>query len=105
MPTGKLDSAVLMALGILSTGCGDKDTETAAPCLSAPYDTGDTGDTGETGPCLDYKSDTTEDNMMADGAPARVGATSRIEATSRVLDRGTLPEDVAKLVSRRLGKD
>ena len=105
MPPGKLDPAVLVALGILSTGCGDKDTVTATPCLGVPYDTGDTGDTGETGPCLDYKSDTTEDSMMAADAPAQVVSTSRSEATSRVLERGTLPEDVVKLISARLSKD
>ena len=105
MPPGKLDPSVLVALGILSTGCGDKDTTTATPCLGVPYDTGDTGDTGETGPCLEYTSDTTEDSVMPEATPARVGAISRSEATSRVLERGTLPDDVAKLIAARQGKD
>ncbi len=70
MPSKKLSSTLLAALGLSSTACGpclnmvaclsmkydSEDTDTTGPCLS-PIDT-DTGrDTG-TGPCLDYYVDT-----------------------------------------------
>ena len=102
MPPGKLDATIVLALG-LTTACGDK--EDTGPCLDFPVDTGE--DTGETGPCLDYATDAAEsDELRAPGQPSEpqtedATTETREQATQRVLERGVLPQDVAKLLSKR----
>lgn len=117
MPPGKLQTSILVALGVAASACGEKDDDTgdtgvgpclsqiedsAGPCLDYPPDSGnDSG--GDTGPCLDYPVDTgdTGDTGSTDAErAARSG--SRDDATQRVLDRGILPADVAKLLAKRL---
>ena len=102
IPPTKLSSNVLIALGILSTGCGDKDTVTATPCLGVPYDTGDTGDTSVD---RSHRMASTDDTPAVAVSPTRLATTSRTEATHRVLNQGTLPEDVAEQIHRRLRRD
>jgi len=97
MPPGKLDSTVLLTLGLISAGCGEKDTDTG-PCLEYADDTGDTGDTG---PCLEYEADTTEPPAPDAAAPPTApDAGGRADARARVLARGVLPDDVAGLLAR-----
>ncbi len=116
MPPGKLQTSILVALGVAVSACGEKDDdtgdtgvgpclsmeETAAPCLDYPADTGDSGDSGgDTGPCLDYPTDT-GDTGDTGSSTAAVTADSRQAATHRVLDRGIPPADAAKLLAKRL---
>lgn len=97
MPPGKLDSSILLALGLASMACGDKEEDTG-PCLDVPVDTGDTG------PCLDYGIE--QHPPPADAArtlappPPAAGLVDRAGVTEQVLARGVLPEDVAKLLRR-----
>jgi hypothetical protein len=106
MPPGNLDTAILLALGLTVTGCGDK--EDTGPCLSPEIrdtdDTDDTGDTGDTGPCLDYPQDTGDTGEAGDAAQADQRqpdvATDREAARRSVLARGVLPADVAKLLGK-----
>ena len=113
MPPGKLDAAVLVALGLAAAGCGEKeDTADTAihPCLSP--ETTDTGpcltpadDTGDTGPCLDYPQDTGDTGGAGDAVQEQADrqdtdAHAREGALRRVLARGVLPADVAKLLGK-----
>jgi len=119
MPPGKLQNSILAALGVAVSACGggEKDEDTGdtsvAPCLSEQIDTGpcldymsetgETGDTGDTGPCLDYPADTGDTGAASDtGSTDAARSGSRDDATRRVLDRGILPEDIAKLLAKRL---
>lgn len=119
MPPSKLDPSVLLAIGLVSTGCGDKDTETTSqPCLGYPVET-DTGpclspetDTGpclmyetDTGPCLDFPADTGLDTGDAgDTGKAEGNQVTRAGAAERVLARGVLPGDVAKFLRKKQQK-
>ncbi|MDG1482555.1 MAG: hypothetical protein P8R54_23390 [Myxococcota bacterium] len=120
MPPGKLQNAILAALGVAVSACGEKDEDTGdtsvgpclseqidtGPCLDYMSDTGDTGDTGDTidtGPCLDYPADTGDTGAASDtGSTDDARSGSRDDATRRILDRGILPEDIAKRLAKRL---
>ena len=91
MPPGKLQTSILLTLGI--TAASACDTK-ATVCLSiAILDSGDQGDTGDTG-------DTGESEDTGDTAEPT--AATRQDATQRVLDRGVLPPDVASRLVKAL---
>ena len=125
MPPGKLDTSVLITLGLLASGCGEKDDDdtAAGPCLDYAADSGDTAvgpclgatDTGpcleyvtDTGPCLDIPTDTGTDDTGTDDTGtddtgAGSGGEERATVVQRVLESGILPDDVVKLLSKKMG--
>jgi hypothetical protein len=81
-----LSSSVLVTLGLTGALTG---AVSCGPCLNyAMPDTGDTGDTGDTAG---------EDRVPVGAQDAR----SRKAAADRVLARGVLPEDVARILAAR----
>lgn len=126
MPPGKLDAAILLALGLAGGACGDKEEDTGEdtgvhPCLSVeqsdsgPDDTSVTPclgseDSGDTGPCLDYAPEDTGDTgepadtgepVDTGGSAAHADGEGRAGILARVLARGVLPDDVAKLLGKQ----
>lgn len=100
MPPTKLPTSVLVALGLVSA-CRNNDTDSFGPCLDfATEDTGTDVDTDTFGPCLDVPPDTDVDTDT-DTAPPAARRRAPTDATRRVLDRGVLPDDVAKLLNHR----
>ncbi|MCA9708240.1 MAG: hypothetical protein KDK70_20475 [Myxococcales bacterium] len=89
--TGSTGSTGSTGEGTSSTGVADVST---GPCLSPPESTTSTATGSDSG------SDSDTGGIKFD-----LGAPTRNDATRRVLERGTLPADVAERLRRRLDED
>lgn len=101
MDPKKLPVTVLLALGL--AGCGEKEVDSAGPCLSiAPDDTADdSGADDSAGPCLSPVDDTQSDVAAADAerSPEPIAPPEQRAVLNDLLQRGALPADVAAKLS------